>query len=41
MEAARAGQFKPERAPPASDADMPFFSKVKNWLTVKDTEPAA
>ncbi len=42
MEAARAGQFKPTRAAtPAPVPDAPFFSKVKSWLTMKETEPAA
>jgi negative regulator of sigma E activity len=25
---------------PASVSDKPFFSKVKSWLTMKETEPA-
>jgi hypothetical protein len=41
MDAARAGQFKPTRAAtPAPVPDTPF-SKVKSWLTMKETEPAA
>ena len=40
MDTARAGRFRPKReATPA--LDMPFFSKVKGWLTMKETEPAA
>ncbi len=42
MEAARAGQFKPAKAAiPAPAPDKPLFSKVKSWLTMKETEPAA
>ena len=42
MEAARAGKSKPTSAlTPASDADMPFFSKAKSWLTIKETDSAA
>jgi len=42
MEAARAGQFKPAKAAtPAPVPDKPLFSKVKSWLTMKETEPAA
>ncbi len=41
MEAARAGQFQPTRAAtPAPVPDTPF-SKVKGWLTMRETEPAA
>ena len=42
MDAARTGQFKPTRAAtPASVTHKPFFSKIKSWLTTKETEPAA
>jgi hypothetical protein len=36
MEAVRAQGLKPKAV-----SDKPFFSKVKSWLTVKETEPAA
>ncbi len=42
MEAARAGQFKPTRAAtPVLATHKPFFSKIKSWLTMKETEPTA
>ena len=41
MDAARATGGKPSAAAAStSDADKPFFSKVKSWLTM-ETEPAA
>jgi hypothetical protein len=42
MKAAKMDQSGPTRAAtPAPAADTPFFSKVKSWLTMKETEPAA
>ncbi len=40
MDAARIGRRKPAR-PAVSAEEKPFFSKVKSWLTMKETEPAA
>ncbi len=42
MDAARAGTGSPARpAAPASVPSKPFFSKVKSWLTMKETEAAS
>ena len=42
MDAARAGKSAPAKVEvPASGPDKPFISKVKSWLTLKATEPAA
>ncbi len=42
MDAARTGQFKPMKAAtPVPVTHKPFFSKIKSWLTTKETEPAA
>ncbi len=42
MDAARGREGKPTRpATPASVPDKPFFSKVKSWLTMKETEAAS
>ncbi len=42
MKAAKMDQSKPTRAAtPTPVPDKPFFSKVKSWLTMKETEPAA
>ncbi len=42
MDAARATRGKPTRpATPASVPGKPFCSKVKSWLMLKETEPAA
>ncbi len=42
MNAARARRTKPTRpTTPASVPDKPFLSKIKSWLTTKETEPAA
>ncbi len=42
MDAARGRRGKPTRpAAPASVPDKPFFSKVKSWLTMKETEAAS
>ncbi len=40
MDAARAAKRKPA-LPAASAEEKPFFSKVKSWLAMKETEPAA
>jgi hypothetical protein len=40
MDAARVGGSKPARSA-ASAEEKPFFSKVKSWLAMKETEPAA
>ena len=39
MDAARTGRRKPAR--PAAVEEKPFFSKVKSWLIMKETEPVA
>lgn len=42
MEAAQAGKrVLPRVEEPTSASGKPFFSKVKSWLTLKETEPAA
>jgi hypothetical protein len=41
MQAARVGQGRPGKAKAqASDLGKHFFSKARNWLTTKETEPA-
>ncbi len=41
MDAVKTKAAKAEPPPLASVPSEPFFSKVKSWLTMKETEPAA